>query len=132
MSVSDSIADALNSIKTGSRANKESVDIPSSKLLLQILEVFKKDRYIDNYRFVKDNKQGVARVYLKYDANKAPAISDLKRVSTPGLRVYADRRRIPRVLDGLGIAVISTSQGVVSDKDARQKKIGGEVLCYIW
>jgi small subunit ribosomal protein S8 len=132
MSLSDPIADALTVIRNATRINKESVDIPSSKLLLQLLEVFKREGYIDNYRLIEDNKQGIARVYLKYDVNKKSAIIDLRKISKPGLRVYAKKDKIPRVLNGLGIAVLSTSKGVVSDREARKKKVGGEILCYVW
>ena len=132
MSLSDPIANMLTIIRNAARIQKESVDIPSSKLCLQILEVFKKESYIDNYRFIKDSHQGILRIYLKYDKSKKSAITNLKRISKPGLRVYAKKDKIPRVLNGLGIAAISTSKGILSNNEARQKKIGGEVLCYVW
>ena len=132
MSITDPIANMLTVIRNAIRINKESVDLPSSKLCLQILEVFKKEEYIDNYRFIKDNKQGVARVYLKYDVSKRSVITNLKRISRPGLRVYAKKDRVPRVLNGLGIAVLSSSHGIISDNEARKKRLGGEILCYVW
>jgi len=132
MSITDPIANMLTIIRNAIRINKETVDILSSKLSLQILEVFKKKGYIDNYRFIKDSKQGIARVYLKYDVNKKSVIIDLKRISKPGLRVYAKKHKIPRVLNGLGTAVLSTPNGIISDDEARKKELGGEILCYIW
>jgi len=132
MSLTDPIADMLTVIRNAMMVRKENVDVPSSKLCLQILEVFKKGKYIDNYRFIEDKKQGVIRIYLKYDENKKSVITNLKRISRPGLRVYGKKDKIPRVLNGLGLAVLSTSKGIITDKEARQKKVGGEILCYIW
>jgi len=131
MSVSDPIANMLTIIRNAQKVRKDTVDIPASKLIEKILAIFKQDGYIEDYRLLKDNKQGVLKVYLKYE-NKKPMISGIKRVSRSGLRVYAGISEIPRVLNGLGSAVISTSKGVVNDKEARKIKIGGEVLCYIW
>jgi small subunit ribosomal protein S8 len=131
MSVSDPIANMLTSIRNALKVRKDTVDIPASKLIEKILVIFKQDGYIEDYRLLKDNKQGVLKVYLKYE-NKKPVISGIKRISRPGLRAYAGISEIPRVLNGLGTAVISTSKGVVNDKEARKLKIGGEVLCYIW
>lgn len=132
MSLSDPIANMLTVIRNAVRIQRESVDIPASKLCLQVLEVFKKEDYIDNYRLIKDSHQGILRIYLKYDEDKKSVITNLKRISKPGLRVYATKDKIPRVLNGLGIAAISTSSGILSNNEARQKKIGGEVLCYVW
>ena len=131
MSFSDPIANMLTIIRNAHKVRKDTVDIPASKLTERVLGIFKKDGYIEDYRLLKDNKQGVLKVYLKYD-NKKPAIMGLERVSKSGLRVYASNTEIPRVLNGLGTAVISTSKGVIDDKEARKLKIGGEVLCYIW
>ena len=131
MAVSDPIANMLTSIRNAQRVRKDTVDVPASKLIEKILVIFKQDGYIEDYRLLKDNKQGVLKVYLKYE-NKKSVISGIKRVSRSGLRVYAGISEIPRVLNGLGTAVISTSKGVVNDKEARKIKIGGEVLCYIW
>ncbi len=131
MSVSDPIANTLTMIRNAAHARKETVEVPASKLLERMMNIFKKDGYIEDVRLLKDNKQGVLKVYLKYE-NTKPSILGIKRVSRPGLRVYADNDRIPKVLNGLGTAVISSSKGLVTDREARKLKIGGEVLCYIW
>lgn len=127
----DPISDMLTNIRNAVQARHETVDIPASKLTGKILEIFKTDSYIEDFKLMKTNVQGAYKVYLKYDRKKS-AIIGLKRISKPGLRVYAKRDEIPRVLNGLGMAVLSTSKGVISDKDARKMKAGGEVLCYIW
>ena len=131
MSVSDPIADTLTILRNALHARKETVEFPASKLLERLMGLFKNDGYIEDFRLLKDNKQGVLKVYLKY-ANSKPSIIGIKRISRPGLRVYADNGRIPRVLSGLGTAVLSTSKGVITDREARKLKIGGEVVCYIW
>ncbi len=131
MAVSDSIANMLTIIRNGIGVRKDTVDVPASKLNEQILELIKKDGYIEDFRLLNDNKQGVIKIYLKY-AGRKNVISGLKRISKPGLRVYVKNDEIPRVLSGLGMAVISTSQGIIDDKDARKLNIGGEVLCYVW
>ena len=131
MSVSDPIADTLTILRNALHARKETVEFPASKLLERLMGIFKKDAYIEDYRLLKDSKQGVLKVYLKYEDNK-PGIMGIKRISRPGLRIYADNSRIPRVLSGLGTAVLSTSKGIVTDREARKLKIGGEVVCYIW
>jgi small subunit ribosomal protein S8 len=131
MSVSDPIADTLTIIRNALHARKETVEFPASKLLERVMHIFKNDGYVEDFRLLKDDKQGVLKVYLKYENNK-PAIIGIKRVSRPGLRVYADNGGIPRVLNGLGTAVLSTSKGIISDREARKLKIGGEVICYIW
>ena len=131
MSLNDPISNLLTIIRNGAQVNKETVDIPASKLMGRILEIFKADGYIEDFRLMKDSVQGSYKVYLKYD-NKKSAIIGLKRISRPGLRVYAQSDKIPRVLNGMGTAVISTSKDVVSDREARKMKIGGEVLCYVW
>lgn len=131
MAVTDPIANMLTIIRNALKVNKETVDIPASKINEKILDVFKKDGYVEDVRLLKDNKQGVIKVYLKYD-NKRPAITGLARVSKSGLRIYVANDEIPKVLSGLGTAVISTSKGVIDDKEARKLKIGGEVLCYVW
>ena len=131
MSLNDPISNLLTIIRNGAQVNKETVDIPASKLMGRILEIFKADGYIEDFRLMKDSVQGSYKVYLKYD-NKKSAIIGLKRVSRPGLRVYAQSDKIPCVLNGMGTAVISTSKDVVSDREARKMKIGGEVLCYVW
>ena len=131
MSVSDPIADTLTIIRNATHVRKETVEFRASKLLERILSIFKNDGYIEDFRLLKDDKQGILKVYLKYDNNK-PVIMGIKRISRPGLRVYADNGKIPRILNGLGTAVLSTSKGVISDREARKLKIGGEVLCAIW
>ncbi len=131
MSLNDPISDLLTIIRNGVQAGKETVDIPASKLNGRILEIFKNDGYIEDARLMKNNTQGTFKVYLKYD-NKKPAIMGLRRVSKSGLRVYRKNDELPRVLNGLGTAVLSTSKGVISDREARKLQVGGEILCYIW
>ncbi|MBI5415930.1 MAG: 30S ribosomal protein S8 [Candidatus Omnitrophica bacterium] len=131
MSLNDPISDLLTVIRNGVQAQKETVDISASRLSGKILDIFKNDGYIEDVRLMKDNVQGTFKVYLRYQ-NKKPAIMGLRRVSRSGLRIYKKSDELPRVLNGLGTAVISTSKGVVTDREARKLKIGGEVLCYIW
>lgn len=131
MSLNDPISNLLTIIRNGVQAGKESVDIPASKMTGSILEIFRDKGYIEDCRLMKDNVQGTYKVYLKYD-NKKPAIIGLKRISRPGLRVYVEKTEVPRVLNGLGTAVLSTSKGIMPDNEARKQKIGGEVLCQIW
>jgi len=132
MAVTDSIADMLTIIRNGSFAKKEVVEVKGSKLTAGILDIFKKERFISNYKLIKDNKQGILRVYLKYAKDGAPAILGIKRASRPGLRTYKQSDELPKVYGGLGLAVISTSKGLMTDTQARENKVGGEVLCYIW
>lgn len=131
MSLSDPIANSLTNIRNATQARKETVDIPASKLVERIVQIFKDDGYIEDYRLLKNNTQGTLKVYLKYE-NKKPSISGLKRISRPGLRIYSEYNKLPRVLNGLGTAIISTSKGVMCDREARKLKVGGEVVCYIW
>jgi small subunit ribosomal protein S8 len=112
-------------------AKKENVDIPCSNTIKSILEILKKENYIENFKMIEDRKQGLARIYLKYIAHK-PAIKTLKRISKPGLRVYVKQDTIPVILRGRGIAIISTSKGIMTDKEARKQGIGGEVIGYVW
>src|ERR1700679_2643957 len=128
MSVSDPIADTLTILRNASNARHETGDFPASKLLERMMAIFKTDGYVEDFRLLKDNKQGILKVYLKYE-NTKPVIMGIKRISRPGLRVYTDNNRIPRVLNGLGTAVISSSKGLVTVREARKLKIGGEVLC---
>ena len=132
MSLTDPIADLLTCIRNATQAKMETLEVPASKLSERILEIFKTDEYIEDFRPLKDNKQGKLKIYLKPAKEQRPAIIGIKKISKPGLRVYVKGNSIPRVLNGLGTAVISTSKGVLSDKDARSQKVGGEVLCYIW
>ncbi len=131
MSLNDPISDLLTTVRNGVQAEKETVDIPASKLNGRILEIFKNDGYIEDVRLMKNNTQGTFKVYLKYE-NRKPAIMGLRRVSKSGLRVYRKNDELPRVLNGLGTAVLSTSRGVITDREARKLKVGGEILCYIW
>ncbi len=132
MPVTDSLSDMLTVVRNGSRAGKDIVDVKKSRLGEDVLKIFKREGYISNFKSGEYKKQGMIRVYLRYNKNKTPVITNIKRVSKPGLRVYVANENIPKVLSGFGIAVISTSRGVMTDKDARKEKIGGEVLCYAW
>ncbi|MEK6727373.1 MAG: 30S ribosomal protein S8 [Candidatus Omnitrophota bacterium] len=131
MSRTDLIADAFTIIRNAMMAKKENVDFPASNTLKAIMEILKKENYIENFKLIEDKKQGVVRVYLKYIANK-PAIRNIKRVSRPGLRVYAKSLKLPLVLRGRGLAIVSTSKGIITDKEARDLKVGGEIIGYIW
>lgn len=131
MSKTDPIADFMTVIRNGLMAKKENVDIPASRIAKSILEILKKNDYIDNFKLMEDESQGRLRVYLKYISGK-PVITKLQRISKPGLRIYVRRDKIPRVLRGRGIAIISTSKGILTDKEAREQKLGGEVICYVW
>ncbi len=129
----DPVSDFLTRIRNAIMANHRVVEVPASNLKKDITKILFDKGYILNYKFIEDNKQGVIKIALKYDPiSKAPAIKALKSVSTPGLRSYTGYREIPRVLNGLGIAVLSTSKGVMTDKEARVAKVGGEVLCFIY
>ena len=131
MSLSDPIANMLTLIRNAARAKKEKADIPHSKILVAIANILKEEGYIDNYRVIKDTKQGLLRIYLKY-VNKKSVIINLKRVSRPGLRLYSKVKSMPTVLRGKGTVILTTSKGLMTDAQAREAKIGGEVLCYIW
>ena len=128
----DPIADMLTKIRNASSARHEKVDIHLSKLKLEIIKIFKNEGYIKNFKLVDENRKPVIRIFLKYDRSNKPVITNLKRVSSPGLRVYKNKTSIPRIFNGLGTTVISTSHGVLTGKKAREQGIGGEVLCYIW
>ncbi|MCX8105523.1 MAG: 30S ribosomal protein S8 [Ignavibacterium album] len=131
MAVTDPIADFLTRIRNASKARLLRVDIPASKMKIQIAEILKNEKYIHDYQIIEDNKQNILRIQLKYRGG-IPAITGLKRVSKPGLRIYKPAEQLPRVLNGLGTAVISTSKGLLTDKQARSQSVGGEVICYIW
>ncbi|MDD5730296.1 MAG: 30S ribosomal protein S8 [Candidatus Omnitrophica bacterium] len=131
MSRTDLIADTFTMMRNAIMAKKEVLDVPASKITESILEILKKNEYIENYKPIEDKKQGILRIYLKYTAGKS-AIINIKRISRPGLRTYARLDEIPSVLRGRGIAIISTSKGVITDKEAKEQKIGGEVIGYIW
>jgi len=130
MSRSDLIADVFTMIRNAIMAKKESVDAPASNTIKSILEILKKEGYIENFKLIEDKKQGQVRIYLKYIAEK-PAIRNIKRASRPGLRLYVKHKKVPVVLRGRGLAIISTSKGVMTDKDAREQSLGGEVIGYI-
>lgn len=132
MQITDPIADMLTRIRNANTAKHETVDIPASNMKKAIAEILNNEGYIKGYQIIEDGKQGVIRVALKYSANKEKVISGIKRVSKPGLRMYAPADELPRVLKGLGIAIISTSKGIMTDKEARKQNIGGEVLAFVW
>ena len=131
MQISDVIADMLTRIRNANDAKHETVDIPASNLKKSIAEILLEEGYIKNFQIVEDGKQGIIRVALKY-VGKQKAITGLKRVSKPGLRVYANCEDMPRVMNGLGIAIVSTSKGVMTDKKARKENVGGEVIAFVW
>jgi small subunit ribosomal protein S8 len=130
--MSDPIADLLTRIRNASRAEHEKVDIPASKLKVRITELLKDEGFIKNYRLIEDDKQGVLRVYLKYGGGNEKMISGLVRVSRPGRRIYVGKDEIPSILGGMGVAILSTSRGVMTDRESRRQQLGGEVLAYVW
>lgn len=132
MIISDPIADMLTRIRNANQVRHEKVEIPGSNMKRSIAEILKNEGYIRDAEFVDDNQQGVIRLFLKYGKGQERVITGLKRISKPGLRVYVNHDNIPRVLGGLGVAILSTSKGILTDREARQQGIGGEVLCYIW
>ena len=131
MQMSDVIADMLTRIRNASNAKHETVDIPASNMKKSIADILVKEGYIKGYNIVEDGKQGIIRITLKYNG-KDKAIKGLRRVSKPGLRIYASCEDMPRVMNGLGVAIVSTSKGVMTDKEARKNSIGGEVLAFVW
>ena len=131
MQMSDVIADMLTRIRNASNAKHETVDIPASNMKKSIADILAKEGYIKGYNIVEDGKQGIIRITLKYNG-KDKAIKGLRRVSKPGLRIYASCEDMPRVMNGLGVAIVSTSKGVMTDKEARKNNIGGEVLAFVW
>ncbi|HOJ76585.1 MAG TPA: 30S ribosomal protein S8 [Bacillota bacterium] len=131
MVMTDPIADMLTRIRNATIVRDKIVEIPSSKIKQEISKILKEEGYIEDFEIVDDGKQGKIRIYLKYNG-KDKVISGLKRISKPGLKVYANKDEIPKVLGGLGIAILSTSQGIMTDRNARSKGIGGEVICYVW
>ena len=132
MVVTDTIADMLTRIRNANQMRYQEVSVPASNLKISLAKILKDEGFIEDYKVVDDNVQGTIEITLKYGKNKERVITGLKRISKPGLRVYAKSTEIPKVLNGLGIAVISTSHGVMTDKEARKQQLGGEVLCYIW
>ena len=132
MQITDPIADLLTRIRNASSAKHETVDIPASNMKKAIAKILSDEGYIKNFQIIEDSKQGIIRVTLKYGENKSKVIAGIKRVSRPGLRIYAGADELPKVLRGLGIAIISTSKGIMTDKEARAQHVGGEVLAFIW
>jgi small subunit ribosomal protein S8 len=132
MQITDAIADMLTRIRNAGSAKHETVDIPASNLKKSIAKILLEEGYVRNIEEIDDGKQGIIRILLKYTGNKQNVITGIKRISKPGLRVYASRDEVPKVLGGLGIAVLSTSKGIMTDKKARTEGIGGEVLAFIW
>ena len=132
MTMTDPIADMLTRIRNANTVGHETVEIPASKMKKAIAEILKEEGYIADFDIIDDNKQGIIKVTMKYGANNDKVITGIKKISKPGLKVYAKANDVPRVLGGLGIAIISTSKGVISDKEARKMGVGGEVICYVW
>lgn len=132
MQITDSIADLLTRIRNASSAKHDTVDIPASNMKKAICQILLDEGYIKNFTVAEDSKQGVITVVLKYGEGKTPAISGLRRVSKPGLRIYSDVENMPKVMKGLGVAIISTSKGVMTDRQARKENVGGEVLAFVW
>ncbi len=132
MSMTDPVADMLTRIRNAGMAKHAKLDMPSSNLKVAVATVLKDLGYLKNIKVVSDNKQGVLRIYLKYDENQTPVIHEIKRISTPGRRVYVGKDEIPRVKNGLGASILSTSKGVLDDAAARQAQVGGEVICTVW
>jgi small subunit ribosomal protein S8 len=132
MAVTDSIADFLNRIKNGQKARFDKVDIPASRMKASIARILKEEGYIKNFKLIRDNKQGIIRVNLKYDDTREGSIAGLKRISKPGCRVYVGHEDIPRIMNSMGIAILSTSKGLMTDRQARKDAVGGELLCSVW
>ncbi len=132
MQITDTIADMLTRIRNASSAKHDSVDIPASNVKKSIAQILLDEGYINSFTLIEDGKQGVIRIVLKYGPNKSQAISGIRRISKPGLRIYSSVEDMPKVMKGLGTAIISTSKGIMTDKEARNKNVGGEVLAYIW
>ncbi|SHJ95625.1 SSU ribosomal protein S8P [Geosporobacter subterraneus DSM 17957] len=132
MTMTDPIADMITRVRNANTVKHETVDIPASNMKKSIAEILLNEGFIKGYDVIEDGKQGIIRIQLKYGKNSEKVISGLKRISKPGLRVYAKKDEIPKVLGGLGIAILSTSNGIVTDKEARKLGVGGEVICYVW
>ena len=132
MSVSDPIADLLTSIRNACKAKHKKVDVPASNVKAEIVRVLLREKYINNYKTMDDKRQGILRIYLKYDAKERPVLQGLQRISKPGRRVYVRRHQIPKVQGGLGTALISTPSGIMTDLEARDEGLGGEYLCRVW
>lgn len=132
MAVSDPVADFLTCVRNGIQARQRKVDVPASKLKNEIAKALLRERYLNNVKLIEDGKQGILRLYLKYTADDVNVITGIRSISTPGRRVYVKKTSLPRVLGGLGTSIVSTSKGVMSDREAREAGLGGEVICHIW
>ncbi|WNF37010.1 30S ribosomal protein S8 [Bacillaceae bacterium IKA-2] len=132
MVMTDPIADMLTRIRNANIVRHEKLELPASNLKKEVAEILKREGFIREVEYIEDNKQGIIRIFLKYGANNERVITGLKRISKPGLRVFAKAIEVPRVLGGLGIAIVSTSNGILTDKEARQQQMGGEILAYVW
>ena len=132
MTMTDPIADMLTRIRNANMVRHEKLEVPASNVKKEIAEILKREGFVRDVEYVEDNKQGIIRIFLKYGKNNERVITGLKRISKPGLRVYAKTNEVPKVLNGLGIALVSTSQGLLTDKEARAKQVGGEILAYVW
>ena len=132
MTMTDPIADMLTRIRNANVVKHETVDVPASNMKKELSRILLEEGFIRGYDVLEDGKQGIIRIQLKYGQTGERVISGLKRISKPGMRVYADKHEVPRVLNGLGISIISTSKGILTDKQARKENVGGEVICYVW
>ena len=132
MTMTDPIADMLTRVRNANMVKHETVDVPASNMKKEIARILLEEGFIRGYDVIEDGKQGIIRIQLKYGQTGERVISGLKRISKPGMRVYADKHEVPRVLNGLGISIISTSKGILTDKQARKEGVGGEVICYVW
>ncbi|WP_062196936.1 30S ribosomal protein S8 [Massilibacterium senegalense] len=132
MVMTDPIADMLTRIRNANMVRHEKLEVPASNIKKEVANILKQEGFVRDVEFVEDNKQGIIRIFLKYGQNNERVITGLKRISKPGLRVYAKANEVPRVLNGIGIAIVSTSQGIMTDREARQKQVGGEILAYVW
>ena len=132
MTMTDPIADMLTRVRNANMVKHETVDVPASNMKKEIARILLEEGFIRGYDVIEDGKQGIIRIQLKYGQSGERVISGLKRISKPGMRVYADKHEVPRVLNGLGISIISTSKGILTDKQARKANVGGEVICYVW
>lgn len=130
--LTDPIADMLARLRNAMIARKRVLSVPASKLKMEILRILKEEGYIEDYRYIEEKPQARIEITLKYDEYKRPVIAGLRRISKPGRRIYLGYQKLPKVMDGLGIAIVSTSQGIMTDHEARKRKIGGEVICEIW
>lgn len=132
MVMTDPVADMLTRIRNANTVRLDKLEVPASKMKKEIAEILKREGFIRDVEYIEDNKQGIIRIFLKYGKDNERVITGLKRISKPGLRVYAKANEVPRVLGGLGIAIVSTSKGVLTDREARGQQVGGEVLAYVW